>query len=75
MLVSNLQKQWFRDVLQRFRKFHKKKTHVLEPLFDKVTGSQACNFIKKRLLRKCFPVKFAKFLRTLFLENISGGCF
>ena len=25
---------------------------------------QACNFIKKRLQHWCFPVKFAKFLRT-----------
>ena len=30
---------------------------------------------KKRLHQKCFPVKFAKFLRTLLLQNISGGCF
>ena len=30
-----------------------------------------CNFIKNRLKRKCFPVKFAKFLRTPFLQNTS----
>ena len=24
---------------------------------------------------KCFPVKFAKFLRALFFPNTSGGCF
>ena len=23
----------------------------------------------------CFPVKFAKFLRTTFLQNTSNGCF
>ena len=28
-----------------------------------------------RLQRRCFPVKFAKFLRTPFLQNTSGGCF
>ena len=28
-----------------------------------------CNFIKKRLQHKCFPVKFEKFLRTTFLKN------
>ena len=28
--------------------------------------------LKKRLWRRCFPVNFAKFLRTLFLQNISG---
>ena len=38
-------------------------------------GPQACNFIKKRLQHRCFPVKLAKFLRTPFLKNTSGGCF
>ena len=33
--------------------------------------SQACSFIKKEALERCFPVNFAKFLRTLFLKNIS----
>ena len=28
--------------------------------------AEACNFIKKRLWYKCFPVNFTKFLRTLF---------
>ena len=28
---------------------------------------QACNFIKKRLQHRRFPMKFTKFLRTLFL--------
>ena len=30
----------------------------------------ACDFIKKRLQHKCFPVKFPKFLRTAILRNI-----
>ena len=29
-------------------------------------------FQKKRLCHKCFPVNFAKFLRTPFLKNTSG---
>ena len=33
---------------------------------------QARSFIKKRLWHTCFPVNFAKFLRTPFLQNISG---
>ena len=33
---------------------------------------QACNFIKKRLWHRCFPVNFVKFLRTPFLRNNSG---
>ena len=31
---------------------------------------QACNFIKKRLQYWCFPVKFAKFLKTSTVKNI-----
>ena len=34
---------------------------MLESLFNKVPEEmKTCNFIKKRLKRKCFPVKFAK---------------
>ena len=36
---------------------------------------QLCNFIKKRLLRRCFPLKFAKFLTKPFLQSTSGECF
>ena len=31
--------------------------------------------LKKKLLHRCFPVIFANFLRTLFLQNASDGCF
>ena len=31
--------------------------------------------LKKRLWKRCFPVNFAKFLRTLFLQNTSGQLF
>ena len=34
---------------------------------------KSCNFIKKKLQRKCFPVKFAKFLRASILKNICEG--
>ena len=30
----------------------------------KFAGLRACNFIKKRLQHRSFPVKFAKFLKT-----------
>ena len=33
---------------------------------------ETCNFIKKRLWHRSFPVNFAKFLRTPFLQNTSG---
>ena len=49
---------------------------MLESLFNKVAGQKACNFIKKKPQHRCFPVKYAKSLRTLFLlQNTSGGCF
>ena len=35
-----------------------------------------CNFIKKETIwHRCFPVNSAKFLRNIFLQNTSGGCF
>ena len=46
------------------------KTYVLESLFNKYAGLEACNFIKKILHRRCFSVKFAKFLRIPFTEHI-----
>ena len=38
---------------------------------------KTCNFVKKRLQHRCFPVKFAKFLRTPPMaasEFCFGGC-
>ena len=53
----------------KFRKFHRK-TPVLDSLLNKVTDFQACNFIKMGLQHRCFPVKFAKVLRTSIVNNI-----
>ena len=50
-----------------------RKTAVLESLFNKVAGLQACNFIKRRLQRNWFPVKFVKILRTPIFRNICEG--
>ena len=52
-----------------------RKTPVLESLFSKVASLEACNFIKKRLQHRCFPVNIAKFLIKLYLKNTTGGCF
>ena len=41
-----------------------------ESFFNKVEGMTAFNFNKKKFQRKCFPVKFARFLRTPILKNI-----
>ena len=54
---------------QKAWKFHRK-TPVLESIFNKVAGLWACNFIKKKLQHRCFPMKFAKLLRTPILKNI-----
>ena len=55
------------DVLKNFAKFTGK--HLCQTLFfSKVT------LLKKRLWYRCFPVSFAKFLRTAFSTNTSGGC-
>ena len=50
-------------------------TTVLQSLLHKVAGPQDCNFFKMRLQHRRFFVKFVEFLRTLFLQHTSGGCF
>ena len=54
------------SVLQKFENFHLRQS----PFFNKVVGLRppSYNFIKKRL-RGCFPMNFAKFLRTSTLWN------
>ena len=68
-----MQKHSFADVLLnrcswKLCKFYRKKP-VLESLFNKVAGIQVCNFIKKRLRHRCFPVKLAKFLKKHFFTE------
>ena len=56
-------------VLKNFAIFTEKQ--LFWSLFlNRNTGLQYCNFIKKRLQHKCFPVNIAKFLRTPVLNNI-----
>ena len=47
-----------------------RKAPALESLFNEVAGLKTCSFVKKGLLRKCFPVNIAKFLWTPFFKNI-----
>ena len=54
-------------VLESFANFAG--TLVLEFLFNEVAGLQVCNFIKMSLQYRCFPVKFAKVLRTSFYRT------
>ena len=46
------------------------KIFVLESLFKKASGPQACKFIKIRLQHRCFPVKLARFLSTFFYRAL-----
>ena len=40
--------------------------------FNKVTGLRPTTLLKRKLWCRCFPVNFAKFLRTLFVQNAHG---
>ena len=51
----------------------KKGKHLCQnPSFNKVAGLRPATFLKKELWHRYFSVNFAKFLRTLFLQNTSG---
>ena len=70
-LKNFLQKHSFANIIQNrcnFTTFTGKQLSLESP-FNKVAGLKACNFIKKRLQHRCFLVKFAKFLRTLFFTK------
>ena len=41
----------------------------LESLFNKSAGMKPCNFIKKKLLHRCFPVNFVKFFKNIYFEK------
>ena len=44
--------------------------------FNKVASPRLATLFKKRIWHRCFPVNFAKFLRTpSFMERLSSGCF
>ena len=55
-----------KGVLTNFTKIHRK-TPVPESLFNEVAGLRSATLLKKRLWHRCFPVNFAKFLRTPFI--------
>ena len=59
-----------KGVLRNFTEFTEK--HQCQRLFFyKVAGLRAATILKKRLWHRCFPVNFAKFLRTPFLWHTS----
>ena len=62
-----------KSVLRNFAKFTGKYL-CQRLLFNKVAGWPA-TLLKRSLWHRCFPGSSAKFLRTFFLQNTSGGCF
>ena len=63
-----------KGALRNFAKFTGK--HLRQSLFfNKIEDLNPATSSKKSLWHRCFPVNFAKFLRTSFLQNTSAGCF
>ena len=59
-----------KGVLGNFTKFTGK--HLYQShFFNKVASLRPATLLKKRLWHRCFPMNFAKFLKTPFLQNIS----
>ena len=57
-----------KNVLRNFAEFKGK--HLCQSLFfNKVASLRPPTLLKKRLWHRCFPVNFAKFLRTPFLTE------
>ena len=61
-----------KGVLKNFAKLTGK--HLCQSFFfNKVALLKPATLLKKILWHRCFPVNFAKFLRTLFLQRTSGS--
>ena len=60
-----------KGVLRNFAKFTGKQL-CKSLFFNKVAGLSPATLLKKRLLHRCFPVNFVKFLGISFLQNTSG---
>ena len=56
-----------KDLLRNFARLTGK--HLCQSLFFTEVGLRSATLLKKRLWHKCFPVNFAKFLRTPFLTE------
>ena len=60
-----------KGVVRNFAKLTGK--HLCQSLF--LNTVQPATLLKRRLWHRCFPVNFAKFLRTPFSQNTSESCF
>ena len=58
--------------LRNFAKFTGK--HPCQSLFFYKVGLRPATLLNKSLWHRCFPVNFAKFLRTSFLKSTFSGC-
>ena len=59
-----------KDVVKKLRTFTVKRL-CQSLFFNKVAGLQLATLLKKKLWHRRFPVIFAKFLKTQFLQNNS----
>ena len=60
-----------KDVLKNFAKSTGKRL-CQSLFFNRVVGLRSATLLKKKLWHRCFPVNFAKFLRTPFVQKTSG---
>ena len=77
--MSQFQKQppelsYRKSCFQKFRNIHRE-TPVLESPFNRFAGFKTCNFPKKGLRHRRFPVNIAKFLRTLIWWKSADNCY
>ena len=57
-------------VLIRWKVILRKKVFLKYPTFRrKICMDEACNFIRKRLQQRCFPVKFEKSFKNIYFEE------
>ena len=66
---SSHQRCFIKGCPQKFRNIHRTTT-VLESLFNKVADLQGCNFFKKRLQHRCFPVNCNLFKNSYSEEHL-----
>ena len=67
--LKSVQKQPYAEVIQNrcFAKISQQDNFCVGVYFNKVACLKVCNFVKKRLQHRRFPVNIAKCLRTTFL--------
>ena len=64
--------QYVTAALKYGSEFHPSKKQPPVVFCKKSVPKNFATLLKKRLWHMCFPVNFAKFLRTSFLQNTSG---